>query len=252
MDFVFDLDGTICFKGKPLTDKIVSGLERLRLEGHHVIFASARPIRDMLPVLPRHMHNYTMIGGNGSLISQNGELKHSTAFSERQTAAIQALLLEHAATYLIDGQWDYSYTGADDHPILNNLDPARLANKIPLDDHPFIVKVLILSAIDLEKLAEKLSALDVVIHRHANENMLDISPKDIHKWKALRTLSVPEGAYIAFGNDANDITMFANAAHSVMIGHHDELAKYAAECIPLDESVEDRIVAKLEQLSKER
>lgn len=52
MKFVFDLDGTICFKGKPLSVGIINALEACRQSGHEVIFASARPIRDLLPVLP--------------------------------------------------------------------------------------------------------------------------------------------------------------------------------------------------------
>jgi len=52
VQFVFDLDGTICFKGQPLSASITSALEDCLQHGHDVIFASARPIRDLLPVLP--------------------------------------------------------------------------------------------------------------------------------------------------------------------------------------------------------
>ena len=52
MIFVFDLDGTICFKGKPLSQEICAALDECIQIGHEVVFASARPIRDLLPVLP--------------------------------------------------------------------------------------------------------------------------------------------------------------------------------------------------------
>ncbi|WEK54442.1 MAG: HAD family hydrolase [Candidatus Cohnella colombiensis] len=248
MNFVFDLDGTICFKGKRVTDKIIRSLESLQRKGHRVIFASARPIRDMLPVLHPCVHNYTMIGGNGSLISQNGQLIHSTAFTDDQTSAIKSLLSEYEATYLIDGEWDYSYTGSPDHPILNNVDPAKLAKRVPLNAHQSIVKVLILTATHVEELAERMSKLEVVMHRHKHENVLDISPNNIDKWEALSRLGIEKGNYVAFGNDANDISMFVNAAHSVMIGHHDELAKYATESIALEDNIEDKIIAKIDHL----
>ncbi len=74
MKFVFDLDGTICFNGKPVSEKILVSLETLVAHGHEVIFASARPIRDLLPVLHERFHAYPMIGGNGSLISKNGSI----------------------------------------------------------------------------------------------------------------------------------------------------------------------------------
>lgn len=34
MKFVFDLDGTICFKGKPLSVGIINALEACRQSGH--------------------------------------------------------------------------------------------------------------------------------------------------------------------------------------------------------------------------
>lgn len=250
MNFVFDLDGTICFKGKPVTEKILNSLEALQSKGNNVIFASARPIRDMLPVLDQRFHSYTLIGGNGSLISQQGKLTYSTSFSDDQMNSIKALLNEYEVSYLIDGEWDYSYTGSQEHPILNNVDPAKLAKMVELDTHKSIVKILILSANNMEELEAKLSKLDVVIHKHKHENVLDVSPKNIDKWTALSKINIEKEKYFAFGNDANDITMFLNAAHSVMIGHHEELAKYATESIPFEENIEDRIVEKLNHYSK--
>jgi len=249
MKFVFDLDGTICFKGKPVTEKILSALEALQSNGHQVIFASARPIRDMLPVLHERFHTHTMIGGNGSLVSQQGQLTHAHAFSEDQINTITSLIQEFEATYLIDGEWDYSYTGPSDHPILNNVDPAKLAKMVDIHQHPSIVKVLILTANRMGELAERLSDLDVVVHRHKSENVLDMSPNDIHKWGALSKIGIEQGRYIAFGNDANDISMFMHASHSVMIGHHDELANHASESISLGDDVEDKIIEKLKYLA---
>lgn len=50
MKFVFDLDGTICFKDQPVSEKILVSLEKLVVLGREVIFASARPIRDLLRI----------------------------------------------------------------------------------------------------------------------------------------------------------------------------------------------------------
>ncbi len=61
MKFIFDIDGTICFKGNAVTKGIIHALDVCQSKGHEVIFASARPIRDLLPVLPNHMHHYSMM-----------------------------------------------------------------------------------------------------------------------------------------------------------------------------------------------
>lgn len=251
MNFVFDLDGTICFKGKPVTEKLLQALEHMQSCGHQVIFASARPIRDMLPVIHPRLHSWTMIGGNGSLISRKGSIIHSSSFTDSQIHAIKSILSEFQATYLIDGEWDYSYTGPRDHPILHNLDPAKLAKMVDLDDHQSIIKILILTSNNLEELTKRLSSLDVVTHTHGNENVLDISPNNVDKWHAIRKLGIQQNEYVAFGNDANDISMFRHAKHSVMIGYHDALAEYAAEIIPLDKNTEQMIIEKLDQLSRQ-
>lgn len=249
MNFVFDLDGTICFKGQPVSEKILYAIERLTREGHQVIFASARPIRDMLPVLHKRFYNYLMIGGNGSLISKNGAIKKAHSFSPTDVKNVLSLIQEFKADFLIDGDWNYSYTGPADHPILQNVDPAHLAKRVPLERLASIVKVLILSSTDNKQLAKKLEDLNLFVNHHTNEDVLDISPKGISKWSALESLGVKSNSYIAFGNDANDLTMFTHAFHTVMIGYHEELSTLATERISMNGDVEQEIVKKITALS---
>src|SRR5699024_9815877 len=199
-------------------------LEQLKNEGHDIIFASARSISDMLPVLHERFHSYKLIGGNGSLISKNGNVEEAQVFSTQQVKNILSVIDHYNATYLIDGNWDYAYTGPQDHPILSKIDPSRLAKCVPVTALDAIIKTLILTADNMDMVEREMRNLNVVIHRHGDENVLDISPENVHKWSALQRLGVEENAYIAFGNDANDITMFQKATHSVMIGYHDNLA----------------------------
>lgn len=250
MKFVFDLDGTICFQGQPISSKIVQSLSALHNSGMEVIFASARPVRDMLPVIDEAFHHCTMIGGNGSLIYKEGKLVKSHSFSINAINEIKKLIDQYRAAYLIDGVWNYAYTGPDDHPILQNLDPANLAEKVALDSLQPIVKVLILSSNDMEQLCEQLLKLDVYVHVHSNENVLDISPSGINKWSALNSLGVKDKSYVAFGNDANDTAMFEHALHTVMIGDHRQLASLANEKIPLSGDYEQEIADKIRMLSE--
>ncbi|ALC85332.1 HAD family hydrolase [Bacillus sp. FJAT-22090] len=251
MRLVFDLDGTVCFKGQPISNRILLSLSQLREAGIEVIFASARPIRDMLPVIDEAFHHYTMIGGNGSLISKGGKVIKSNSFSTDEINEIKSLIKQYNATYLIDGEWDYAYTGSDTHPILQNLDPAKLAKMVSLESLDSVVKVLFLTSNNMDELAEKLSKLNVYVNKHSNENVLDISPSGINKWSALKTLGIKENTYIAFGNDANDISMFEKAFHTVMIGYHEQLAPFAKETISLSGDYEQEIVEKILTLSKE-
>ncbi|MFD1677099.1 HAD-IIB family hydrolase [Alicyclobacillus fodiniaquatilis] len=250
MVFVFDLDGTICFKGQPVSEQIANQLDALKEAGHEVIFASARPIRDMLPVLPQRFHAFPLVGGNGSLLANHGNIVFRQAFADEQIKTILSIIKNHHATYLIDGDWDYAYTGPKDHPILQNVDPAKLATCMPVEALQTVVKILLLTVDSTEDVVKQLRELDVVIHQHRHEHVIDISPKGVHKWQALQMHGVREGEFIAFGNDANDLTMFQNAKHAVMVGHHDDVAPFANKIMPMDTDVEENIVNELNELAR--
>lgn len=237
MKFVFDLDGTICFRGKPLSPVIINALDKLADHGHEIIFASARPIRDLLPILPEHMHSYPMIGGNGAFVAKEKNIISTVHFEEDVKDQLLAIINNYNLQYLIDGDWDYSYTGREDHPIRRNVDPQKRANQVSVGTLHKIIKIVLFDVSDHRLVLEELSALPLVIHKHSNEGILDISPQGINKWDGLMRLGILERSYVAFGNDANDISMFQHAHTSIMIGSHKELAGHATEQVQADEEL---------------
>lgn len=250
MKFVFDLDGTICFKGKPVSSVIADAILTLQDEGHEAVFASARPIRDMIPVLDKHFHNSYLIGGNGALSSSTGKIVHTHCFTDEQRKTILHLIEKYNASYLIDSDWNYAYTGPATHPILKQVDELKLAKIVTVEEMESFVKILIVEADDMDAMARELEHEDMVVHKHTNENLIDISPANIHKWSALQRIQVNAEEYIAFGNDTNDITMFQNAAYAVRIGCHPDLEPYADETIPTEENTEEAIAQKITELSQ--
>lgn len=251
MKFIFDLDGTICFKGQLLDPVINKALDQLIFDGHEVIFASARPIRDMLPVLDDRFHSHTLIGGNGSLTSIAREVVFSKHFDEETLNKLLRIIDKYDASYLIDGTWNYSYTGDKDHPILNNLDIDHTASNVDVFNLDKVVKVLILSSNDMMEMSRELTHLNVFMNQHTNENIIDISPNGISKWSAIKELGIKEESYIAFGNDANDITMFQHALYSVMVGMHKDLEAYSSTYIEINNEPNTAVANKIIELSKQ-
>jgi len=245
MKFVFDLDGTICFKGKPLSEGITNALEACRKSGHEVIFASARPIRDLLPVLPVTMREYPMVGGNGAFVACDGKTMEVTTFETDIVGAILQIITIFQLPYLVDSHWDYAYTGSEDHPIYQNLDPLEIAKKVALQDIHDIVKVVLFPGENIDEVLFELQKLPVSLYEHASENIIDISPNGIDKWNGLTKLGVVEGEYIAFGNDANDASMFLKAKESVCVGEH-QVREKATLQVP---SVETAIIEMLNLLN---
>ncbi|WP_028595033.1 HAD-IIB family hydrolase [Paenibacillus assamensis] len=245
MNIVFDLDGTICFSGKPLSNKMIQALDLLVNEGHEIMFASARPIRDLLPVIPEHMHHYSLVGGNGAFVARGGEILSTVHFDKAIADSLLQLIKEFEAAYLIDSKWDYAYTGAQDHPIRRNVDPEQRAHHRHVTELAEIVKIVILHSLDQQRLLGELQQLPIVINMHGTEDIIDISPVGVDKWAGLQALGLRSHEFIAFGNDANDMSMFKHAQRSVCVGNHPELASMATEQVINDE---ERVVDKIKHL----
>ncbi|MFJ7664886.1 HAD-IIB family hydrolase [Lysinibacillus sp. NPDC097162] len=241
MKFVFDLDGTICFKGQPLSEGITAALEDCLKNGHEVIFASARPIRDMLPVLPESMRTFPMVGGNGAFIANNGDIKEIAAFDGEIIEAIKQIITTYQLAYLVDGDWDYAYTGSESHPIYQNLDPLQLAKRVVLEELKDIVKIVLFPGEHHQNILAQLRKLPISLYEHASENILDMSPSGIDKWTGLTKLGVLQNQFIAFGNDANDAAMFEKALASVCVGEH-PVGQHATVQVPSEETAVIEII----------
>lgn len=248
MKIVFDLDGTICFKGKPLSEEMVQVLDTLVGKGNEIIFASARPIRDLLPVLPPHMQQFPMIGGNGAFVATGGEIISTIHFDKQIADEIVKLIRTFEASYLIDSRWDYAFTGNNEHPIRRNVDPELRAKNVHLDELNEIVKVVILHSINEQQLLEELQQLPIVIYVHGNEGIIDISPQGVDKWAGLQVLGTPPQQYIAFGNDANDVSMFKHAQRSICVGEHTALVQVATDQVVNDEK---QVILKIKEVMNE-
>lgn len=224
MHFVFDIDGTICFDGKTIESSIIEALNDLVEAGHEVIFASARPIRDMLPVLPKQFHKGRMVGGNGAFTYNNGDIKVNY-FNEDLLAKLVYIIEMNELTYLADSDWDYAYTGDQKHPIYHNINRAQTKNRQLKDLHKICKIVLFHPS---QEVINQLSALPIMVTSYKGENAIDISPLGINKVKGL--LNLNNDQFIAFGNDSNDQCLFEKATYSVCVGNQD-VQRYATETI---------------------
>jgi HAD superfamily hydrolase (TIGR01484 family) len=224
MNFVFDLDGTLCFNGKSIDTEIIEALHELKLAGHQVIVASARPIRDLVPVLPESFHEGLLVGGNGTFTYEHGKIQVKY-FEQELLEKFISLIELYQLKYLADGQWDYAYTGDIAHPIYLNIDKTSSAN-ISLELLRPVCKLVLFQP--NEEVLELLETFPVTITHYKNEHAIDISPLGINKVRGLNMLNIHQ--FIAFGNDSNDQCLFENAVHSVCVGNND-VKRYAKENI---------------------
>ncbi|MFJ4191524.1 HAD family hydrolase [Kitasatospora sp. NPDC089509] len=218
---VFDIDGTLCFDGRTIDGRVLAAIGECERAGFRLVFASARPVRDLLPVLDGAFPGAVLIGGNGSLVSVDGRVRARAAFGVAGFGALMEAVGRHGASYLADGPWDYAYTGPADHPIRGRVDQGGLARRVALAELPEVVKFLVVGGADPAGLAEVGRGLGLTVNHHLDEAIVDFAPGATNKWEALRSLGIEE--YVAFGNDVNDLDLLRNAEWSVRVGGHPAL-----------------------------
>ncbi|MEG0549895.1 MAG: HAD-IIB family hydrolase [Vagococcus sp.] len=213
MPIVFDLDGTTIFEGKKMTEEMTNAISDLN-KVEDVIFASARPIRDMLPVLPTPFHSFDLIGGNGAFTRKDDKLR-TTCFSDKEVATIMDVITKYQLDYLVDSDWNYSYKGDTSHPLYQGLDPLNLAKSVTLNELTSVVKSVLFTTD--KHIIKTLESVGINVHFHANEELIDISPRNVSKWTGYQHLGINQ-PFIMFGNDANDLPMFHAATKSFIVG----------------------------------
>ncbi|OHX20621.1 HAD family hydrolase [Chromobacterium sphagni] len=251
MHFIFDIDGTICFNGSSISPAIQRALAELERQGHQIGFASARPYRDILHLLDPSFHDGLFVGSNGAMTYHRGELTAISLLADDTLQQLFALAEQHAASYLVDLAWHYHYQGEPDHPFMALVDPQRRARHVPRGEIHQPVKLLVTECADGDGLKQALSSRDDIhIHHHSDQQIVDITAAGVSKMSALRRHGIEAEQLVCFGNDSNDLSMFAAARHSVLIGGHPQLLRHATEQLERGEDIETRLIGAMRRLGE--
>ncbi|UKS28566.1 Cof-type HAD-IIB family hydrolase [Paenibacillus sp. HWE-109] len=252
MNFIFDMDGTICFKGQPISKRILDYLLELQQLGHFIGFASARPYRDMLPILDDRFYDHLLIGANGAMAFNEGKPLYYNPIPSQLANQIIKLLDDYQADFLVDDTLNYAIRTEKQHPLLMSLDQNQVAKHVELDQIESFIKIVVLSCSRFEELSQNISQLDVTIHYHSAEGILDITNRNVNKMTGLKQTGLQLESFVCMGNDMNDLPLFQKAQHSVLIGTYEPLRLIANHQILMDDNIEHNIISKLEELRQRR
>ncbi|CAH0541818.1 MULTISPECIES: HAD-IIB family hydrolase [Vibrionaceae] len=231
LNIVFDLDGTIIEHGKPLGSQKAKDIVRLT-SGCNLFFASARPIRDMLPLIPEELRGATFIGCNGGQAWKNGDMIFSNQFPYEEIGPILALLKTKSTPYVIDSEWKYSFSQKkhDFQSYIESLSDFRVSEE-DIIRHG-VTKLLILCS-QVKKDIEKFilsNNLKCSLHSHTHDNFFDLTPIKTNKAEALDKLGVEFENTLAIGNDYNDFDMLDNSKISIFVGETGSYDKASYRC----------------------
>ncbi|MGT2754521.1 HAD hydrolase family protein [Streptococcus ovis] len=250
MKFVFDIDGTLCFDRMTISDEIKQVLINAETYGHQVLFASARSYRDCLEVLGPLLNQYPVIGLNGGIIYDQGQL----VFEQTIEANAVQTMLDWFDTYnlpfFVDDSFNYSGQMIHKMPFYSSVDPLKQAQQLPLSDLHHPVKIVVYMG-DHEDLVEDTLA------QFANSEVLDLTYDDNEKCLYINPLNINKATsvahycneeFIAFGNDQNDIDLFKESIYAIQVGDFVGLREYADDQVLLIGDYEAALAAKITQV----
>lgn len=245
MQYIFDIDGTLSFDGETIAESINLAIKDLIAAGNEVVFASARPIRDLLPMIPE-FQSEKLIGANGAMISINREIEVVRQIDQISFGYLKKLIQKYDLDYVVDSSWNFSSRITRPSFIEKMIDPKGLAKKIQINEIDIPIKTIFVNV--ETKLQEKLlTTINQETPLNAiglsGEGTVDITAKDINKFSTLDRLGIND--YIAFGNDRNDFEMLQAAQTSVWVASKQGLEQFGKKtdivCQPNSESVSELI-----------
>lgn len=253
MQFVFDIDGTICFDRFQIDERIKTILHEAPSYGHQICFASARSYRDCIDVLGQELSRKTVIGLNGGLAYKAGKLILEKPMNHQAFALALQFCHRYQLPYFVDDDFNYAHHLGQFIPFIHSVDPLKLAKKVRVEELKHPIKMVIFFGDHSEKIAEishqlaELRQLDITFHE--DESCLYLNSKEVTKSSTIQELF--DHDFVAFGNDRNDIAMFQAAFYSVQVGDFADLSPFADTQVKLEKDyhrqVADKIAATFEK-----
>jgi hydroxymethylpyrimidine pyrophosphatase-like HAD family hydrolase len=94
MIYVFDLDGTLCPIGKPISDGVVAGLRELEERGHRVALCSGKPTYYLCGMMRQvGLKDPVLLGENGGVIQFGVDLPPKHFYEQNYSPAFSFFCL---------------------------------------------------------------------------------------------------------------------------------------------------------------
>jgi Cof subfamily protein (haloacid dehalogenase superfamily) len=216
---ITDLDETLLYSDKSISDYTISVLEKCRAKGIKIVFATARSIKAASEMLKRFKPDIFIGYGGALVLAGENVIYRFDIPADISSKLINDCLKEPDIKHILATNEVVSYT--------NQIDPN---NKIfshyqefdfSSDDSIRYLKISIISSNDdlVRKIASDYPMLDFL--RYKGEDFYRFANPNAVKWNAIKAVSdfynISTDAFVAFGDDKNDLEMIKNCGIGVAV-----------------------------------
>jgi len=229
---VTDLDRTLLRSGSTISTYTAEVLSRCRARGIKVVFATARP--------ERNVANFTKVIPPDAVISDNG----ARAYAKGQTvlqrdippAAVTAIVEQLLPVPGIRLHLNYERTSFTNHEEYHSWGSWGVEFSDLTAYDPNGVQKIAIEAADASLLSNiNFEAFGCHFYGSQGENWYMVMEASATKWNAIQAVSahfgIPIANIAAFGDDHNDIEMLRNCGVGIAVANAIDEAKAAADDI---------------------
>lgn len=259
-----DLDGTLLKSDNTISDFTVKTIQKLKEQGHLIIITTGRPYRMSLEYYKLLGLNTPMINFNGSLThlpEQNWEFEQNLSIDknhlfemlkQEKRFQIDFIASEYRKNFFVKSSYPETVK-----PEIFGVDQiteemALIPEKITKNPNAVLLQTRT-DKIELAQTMKQHFNQDIEVNTWGGPaNILECSPKGVHKASALKyllsALNCSQDDLIAFGDERNDMTMlhFAKVGYAMKNANLD-LLPYADEMTEYDNN-DDGVARELERL----
>jgi Cof subfamily protein (haloacid dehalogenase superfamily) len=225
--FAFDLDGTLFNDERQISERTINIIDSLIQKGNVISIATARPVRDVLRLLPQNFSPHYVVCYNGAEVyNRTSLIVQSHIPPETAYQVIKELALRQAGVFIGVESLDVFHVNQSPAHLFGEVDHS-LTTFNDFNHHVFkngITKIIFEgSHHNLESYTKGLLNDICSVTHTDNGAIIQVMAQGVDKWEALKSIAQIEGIaiadVIAFGNDHNDISMITSCGVGVAMAN---------------------------------
>ncbi|EJR54618.1 cof-like hydrolase [Bacillus cereus VD107] len=230
---ISDLDGTLLKSDKTISEKSINILRECKNKGDKLMFATARPPRDINRYIPNALKNDIIICYNGALVLKGNDILYKMEISKKNILEIIEKAKKYNLNHICIEINDKLYSNFDVTDYFGNV-PCEVIDIRKLDfKKAYKVIICTKDSINKELIKELPAECNAVITD--NGTLCQIMHAEVSKWNSiqhvLQYLNCEASDVIAFGDDYNDMEMIEKCGIGVAMNNAVEELKSVAKFI---------------------